>query len=130
MTQLDLLPVVVSDDVELDDAIEVLGKYSVEMIITTVLPSTDHADYLRSIRSGKPDINRYKHEHFELLRHRCIAVESKKPLKITIDRRRIIAMAFEQKRRIDQWCKGENGGADWQIQGTEPPKHQHWGATR
>src|SRR5262249_15169989 len=128
MKQLDLLPAVVSDDAELDDAIDVLGKCSVHMIITTVLPSTNHADYLRSIRSGKPDINQHKHEHFELLRHRCIVVESRKPLKIAIDRRRIIAMAFEQKRRLDQWLKGENGEADWQLRGMEPPKHQHWTA--
>jgi hypothetical protein len=55
------------------------------------------------------DIGLWRAEHAELVRKRCIKVASKKPLVITINRQRVIALAAEQDRRLREAFSGEWG---------------------
>jgi hypothetical protein len=50
----------------------------------------------RELRTWKSQLN-------ELLKRRCVFYESRKPIKIAINKERVIAMATETNRRLDRW---------------------------
>jgi hypothetical protein len=114
-TAVDLPATVLTDDVELDNALAAF-QCSDCWIINEAL-RYDQAEYLCFLRRTnaltQQDIDPWKHQHADLLKRRLIRVTSKKPLQITIDRARIISMATEQNCRRNAWIAVEMGRAEW-----------------
>jgi hypothetical protein len=110
---------VIGPTAELDAAIDVLAWPSSHWIIKIVI-GPDCAVFLRLLRRTngiltRSELKTWKHQFAEARKRRAVFYESKKPIKIGINRDRVIAMAAETNRRLDRWALVENGDAYWEV---------------
>ena len=103
-------------DGELDEAVETLALTWLPFIIHPLIHN-DAANLLRRLRANpvldKGDVTgSSSHWHnplSELLRHKLVFYESRKPICMGINRKRVLAMATETDKRIGAWEASEFG---------------------
>jgi hypothetical protein len=98
---------------ELDEAIEVLAQPSIDCIITREI-SYAAANLLRILKA-KPEIPKGNLSAFrkdglgELLHRRLVFYETKKPMRMGINKDRVKKLAAETNRKLDAWSRAEAG---------------------
>ena len=105
----------VPQDSELDEAIDTLALTFLPFIIRALM-SYEAADLLRRQRDNpvlnKDNAGQWQRPLVELLKHRLVFYESRKPILIGIHRKRVLEMAAETDKRIDAWKAGEIGSEE------------------
>jgi hypothetical protein len=101
---------------ELDEAIEVLAQGFLYHIIHCEI-SCSAAGLLRTLKANpeitKGNVSAFRRDGLtELLQRRVVFYESKKPVRIGIDKDRVLKLAAETSRKLDAWARREAGEPD------------------